>query len=57
MPNLKRSPHIRIVGGEEATSNTQFPYQVSFQYYNSHFCGGSIIGSEWVLTAAHCKPW
>ena len=30
------------------------PYQVSFEYYNSHFCGGSILDANNVLTAAHC---
>ncbi|XP_049771423.1 trypsin-1-like [Schistocerca cancellata] len=47
----------RIVGGQEATSG-QFPYQVSLQYTKlftrSHTCGGSIISTTRVLTAAHC---
>lgn len=45
---------MRIVGGEEATPHS-LPYQVSLQSLNgSHFCGGSIIGDDVVLTAAHC---
>ncbi|XP_046988944.1 mite allergen Eur m 3-like [Schistocerca americana] len=47
----------RIVGGQEAISG-QFPYQVSLQYTElftrSHMCGGSIISTTRVLTAAHC---
>ncbi|CAB0035222.1 unnamed protein product [Trichogramma brassicae] len=31
-----------------------FPYQVSIQSRNSHSCGGSIIGPQWILTAGHC---
>ncbi|CAG7674170.1 unnamed protein product [Allacma fusca] len=45
-------PH-RIVGGEDANQN-EFPYQVSIQAFGRHFCGGSIIGPEQVVTAAHC---
>ena len=47
----------RIVGGEE-TSLAEFPWQVAlYKKRNGEFsfaCGGSLIHSGWVLTAAHC---
>ncbi|XP_019548753.3 chymotrypsin-2-like [Aedes albopictus] len=43
-----------IVGGSNAGEG-QFPYQVSLRSAaNAHFCGGSIINNNWVLSAAHC---
>lgn len=49
-PLLNKGP--RIVGGDTSYI-IDHPHQVSLQR-GSHFCGGSIISSKWVITAAHC---
>ncbi|NXT21241.1 CTR2 protein, partial [Syrrhaptes paradoxus] len=45
----------RIVNGESAVPGS-WPWQVSLQRNdNFHFCGGSLINENWVITAAHCQ--
>ncbi len=48
-------PTEAIVGGTNVP-NGAYPFMASVQQNNSHFCGGSVINSTWVLTAAHCVP-
>ena len=45
----------RIIGGENAPTSV-YPWMVSVQSKlgAEHFCGASLIASQWVLTAAHC---
>ncbi|KAF3052402.1 hypothetical protein E8E11_011617 [Didymella keratinophila] len=42
-----------IVGGVPAVAG-DFPFIVSLQKNGAHFCGGSLLDSSTVLTAAHC---
>ncbi|XP_059869596.1 serine protease 55 [Delphinus delphis] len=45
--------YSRIIGGMEAEVG-EFPWQVSIQARNEHFCGGAIISEWWIVSAAHC---
>ena len=39
--------------GGYSCARSAVPYQVSLNS-GYHFCGGSLISSQWVLSAAHC---
>jgi secreted trypsin-like serine protease len=43
----------RIVGGKEAVKYS-WPWQVQVRNSGSHYCGASLLSSNWILSAAHC---
>ncbi|WUH97294.1 serine protease [Spirillospora sp. NBC_00431] len=51
-PGTDGGASTMIVGGEDATE--PYSFMVSLQKNGEHFCGGSLIDAEWVVTAHHC---
>ncbi|XP_029437821.1 serine protease 55-like [Rhinatrema bivittatum] len=43
----------RIIGGRDALPG-EWPWAVSLQIWNQHFCAGSILNAWWIISAAHC---
>ena len=52
MTTASRFKPAEIVGGQIAPS--PIPWQVSVQIGGSHFCGGTILDTYTILSAAHC---
>lgn len=48
-----RQINPRIIGGY-GIDIREAPWQVSMQTKGQNWCGASIIGEYWVITAAHC---
>ncbi|OXU25365.1 hypothetical protein TSAR_011380 [Trichomalopsis sarcophagae] len=47
-------PNLRVVNGIDANVG-EFPFQVSLQRNGrQHYCGGSVLSANYVITAGHC---
>ncbi len=58
-PLSTKKAEILVVGGKEVSPG-RYPWQVALvsaeqgDFVTGIFCGGTLIDSKWVLTAAHC---
>ena len=44
----------RVVGGTDAAPGEWCWHAALVNSLNQYLCGGALIGTQWVLTAAHC---
>lgn len=53
-----RAPYLDgfIVGGDVVRIE-DYPHQVSILWMGNSFCGGFIVNSRWIVTAAHCVAY
>ncbi|XP_063218150.1 uncharacterized protein LOC134528456 isoform X3 [Bacillus rossius redtenbacheri] len=55
--SLNNTPMNKILGGSGAEYG-EYPFIVSLEWNGMHICGGSVISSNWLVTAAHClRSW
>lgn len=47
---------LDIIGGREAIPHSR-PYMAFIRTAKKGICGGTLIKSNWVLTAAHCPMY
>ncbi|KAJ2944807.1 hypothetical protein O0L34_g1698 [Tuta absoluta] len=52
-PTRRFPGDLKIVGGDDIDIS-QAPYQVSIVKYGRHACGGTLVSSDLIVTAAHC---
>lgn len=52
-PSLPATATTKIFGGFDALYDS-WPWQIQLTRYGLFYCGGSILSSRWVVTAAHC---
>jgi trypsin len=53
-PKPNEALDAQIVGGTQAAAHA-YPFMITYGFApKDHYCGGSLLNSQWVVTAAHC---
>jgi trypsin len=53
-PTASEELDAQIVGGSQAAAHA-YPFMITYGFApQDHYCGGSLLSNQWVLTAAHC---